>query len=273
MPSLQGRTIIITGASRGIGEAIALRCARDGANIVVAAKTVEPHPKLPGTIHDVARAIEKAGGRALPCQVDVRLEEQVEAMVQKTVATFGGIDILVNNAGAISLTNTENTPMKKYDLMFGINGRAVYLCTQKALPYLKKSKHAHVLNLSPPFNLNPQWFKQHAAYTASKYAMTMYTMGMSEEFADYGIAVNSLWPRTLIATAAVNMLMGEQGRSMSRKPEIMADAAYEILTTPGREITGQFIIDEEILKKRGVKDFSHYVCDPKGQLQPDIFID
>jgi citronellol/citronellal dehydrogenase len=244
-----------------------------GGDIVVAAKTDTPHPKLPGTIHTVAEKIAEVGGKALPVRVDVRSEESVDEMVSKAVEAFGGIDILVNNAGAISLTPTDATPMKRYDLMHMINARAVFLCSQKVLPYLKKSDHAHILNLSPPLNMKSHWFQNHSAYTVSKYGMTMYTIGMSAEFEEFGIAVNSLWPRTMVATAAVDMLMGEAGRPMSRTPQIMADAAYEILTTPGRELTGQTIIDEEILKERGVTDLDQYVCVPGGELQTDIFID
>ncbi|OGQ05584.1 MAG: short chain dehydrogenase [Deltaproteobacteria bacterium RIFCSPLOWO2_12_FULL_44_12] len=273
MVSLKGKTIIITGASRGIGRAIALKCARDGANLVVAGKTKEPHPKLTGTIDSVAKEVEAAGGKAFPVQVDVREESQVKAMVEKTVQTFGCIDILVNNAGAISLTATEDTPMKRYDLMQDINTRATFLCSQAVLPHLKKSKNPHILNLSPPINLDPKWLKNHLAYTLSKYGMTMCTLGMAAEFKEYGIAVNSLWPKTLIATAAIDMLLGEDGKKKCRTPEIMADAAYAIITTDSRKLTGQTLIDEDFLRSRGVKNFDHYSFDPNSNLLPDLFVE
>ncbi|XXF79051.1 NAD(P)-dependent oxidoreductase [Myxococcaceae bacterium GXIMD 01537] len=273
MSTLKGKTLFITGASRGIGKAIALRAARDGANIVIAAKTTEPHPKLPGTIYTAAEEIEKAGGKALPCVVDIRSEEQIAAAVAETVKTFGGIDILVNNASAISLTGTLETPMKRYDLMHSINTRGTFACSQACLPYLKKSSNPHILNNSPPLNMEPRWFGPHVAYTMAKYGMSMCVLGMAEEFRDEGIAVNALWPRTVIATAAVqNLLGGEDTIRGSRQPDIMADAAYAILTKPSRSATGNFFIDEEVLRAEGVTDFSRYQLDPSAELLPDYFI-
>ncbi len=273
MSLLKGKTIIITGASRGIGREIALKCAKDGANIVIAAKSAEPHPQLPGTIFTVADEIEKAGGKALPLMVDVRSEELVENMVEKTVQTFGGIDVLINNAGAIFLSDTPNTPMKKFDLMHSINVRAVYMCSQKVLPYLKKSTQPHILNLSPPLSMDAKWLKPHIAYTLSKYGMSMCTLAMSAEFEELGISVNSLWPKMLIATAAVNWLMGDPGMQHSRKPEIMADAAYAIITKSKRSVTGQLLIDEDVLKKEGVSNFDAYANSPGETLWPDIYVD
>lgn len=276
MSTLKNRTIFITGASRGIGREIALRCARDGANIVVAAKTVEPHAKLEGTIFQTAEAVEKAGGKALPIQLDVREEFQVRDALEKAAAHFGGIDAVINNAGAISLTNVEYTPPKKFDLMMSINARAVYLMSHCAIPYLKKSPNAHILSLSPPINMKPNWLKPHAPYTLSKYGMTLLSLGMAEELRDAKIAVNTLWPRTLIATAAIEFSLG--GRDLfkiSRKPEIMADAAYEILRTEGLALTGQTLIDDEILRERGVTDLVKYAWDPAmaDSLGRDLFVD
>jgi citronellol/citronellal dehydrogenase len=274
--TLQGKTIFITGASRGIGRAIALRCARDGANIVLASKTSDPHPKLPGTIHSVAAEVVEAGGKALAVQVDVRFEEEVQKAVEQAAAAFGGIDVLVNNAGAISLTTIEQTPVKKFDLMLGINARAVFLCTKLCLPHLEASaaagKNPHVLSLSPPVSLDPRWIKGHAAYTLSKYGMTLLTMGLAEEFRERKIAVNALWPRTVISTAAIEMLMGDAGMKQSRTPEIMADAAWEIVTTPGVELTGQAILDEDLLRERGVTDFDKYLSSPGGEPLPDLYV-
>jgi citronellol/citronellal dehydrogenase len=272
MANLQGRTIFITGASRGIGRAIAVRCARDGANIVIAAKTVEPHPKLSGTIHSVAQEVEAAGGRALPLQVDIREDDSVFAAVKQAAVYFGGIDALVNNASAISLTGTLATPMKRYDLMQDINTRGTYLCSQACLPYLLEAPNPHILTLSPPLNLNPRWFGPHVAYTIAKYGMSMCTLGMAAEFASKGVAVNSLWPRTTIATAAVETFF-PQALAMSRKPEIMADAAYAILTGDSRSRTGQFLIDEEVLREAGVSDLDQYALSPGGPLAPDLFLD
>ncbi|HEU4412672.1 MAG TPA: NAD(P)-dependent oxidoreductase [Polyangiaceae bacterium] len=258
MRTLKGKTVFITGASRGIGKAIGLRAARDGANVVVAAKTAEPHPKLPGTIHTAAREIEEAGGRALALAVDVRDEGQVQAAVAEAVARFGGIDVLVNNASAISLTGTLETPMKRYDLMHQINTRGTFLCSQACLPHLLKAENPHVLNLSPPLNLSERWFGPHVAYTMAKYGMSMCVLGMAAEFRSAGVAFNALWPRTTIDTAAVGMLGGDDMRRRSRTPEIMADAAHLILTRPAREFTGRFCVDEDLLREAGVADFAKY---------------
>uniref|UniRef100_A0A672L9K9 Hydroxysteroid dehydrogenase-like protein 2 n=1 Tax=Sinocyclocheilus grahami TaxID=75366 RepID=A0A672L9K9_SINGR len=257
---LGGCTIFITGASRGIGKAIALKAARDGANVVIAAKTADPHPKLPGTIYTAAAEIEAAGGKALPCIVDVRDEKQINQAVEQAVEKFGGIDILVNNASAINLTGTLETPMKKVDLMLGINLRGTYL-----------TKNPHILNLSPPLNLNPSWFKNHTAYTMAKYGMSMCVLGMAEEFKG-SIAVNALWPKTAIQTAAMDMLGGSEIGKQCRKVEIVADAAYAILKKP-TSFTGQFVIDEDILKKEGVKEFDVYAVEPGHPLLPDFFLD
>jgi citronellol/citronellal dehydrogenase len=271
--TLKGKTLFITGASRGIGLAIALRAARDGANVVVAAKTSEPHPKLPGTIHSAAEEIQKAGGQALPLMVDIRYEDQLQAAVKQTVERFGGIDILVNNASAISLTGTLETPMKKFDLMFGVNVRGTYATTQACLPELLKAKNPHVLTLSPPLNMKPKWFQNHVAYTMAKYGMSMCVLGMAEEFRDQGVAFNALWPRTTIATAAVNMLGGQGMMEASRTPEIMSDAAYAILTRDSRSCTGNFFLDEDLLRENGEKDFDKYLVKPGTQPLPDFFID
>ncbi|KAG8595118.1 hypothetical protein GDO81_001424 [Engystomops pustulosus] len=268
---LAGCTLFITGASRGIGKAIALKAARDGANVVIAAKTAEPHPKLPGTIFTAAEEIEAAGGKALPCIVDVRDENQITEAVEKAVKTFGGIDILVNNASAISLTNTVDTPMKKVDLMMGINTRGTYLTSKICIPYLKRSKVAHILTLSPPLNLNPVWFKNHCAYTIAKYGMSMCVIGMAEEFKGE-IAVNALWPKTAIHTAAMDMLGGSGVEKQCRTTDIMADAAYSILTKP-KNFTGNFVIDEELLKSEGIKDLDVYAVSPGHPLLPDFFLD
>ena len=271
--ALQGKTLFITGASRGIGKAIALRAARDGANVVIAAKTTEPHPKLPGTIHSAAEEIEKAGGKALPCVVDVRDEGQIAAAVSKAVETFGGIDILVNNASAISLTGTEATPMKRYDLMHHINTRGTFACSQACIPHLRKSKNPHIVNNSPPLNMEARWFAPHVAYTMAKYGMSMCVLGMAEELKPDGIAVNAIWPRTVIATAAVqNLLGGDATMRGSRTPEIMADAVYAMVTKPSREFTGNFCIDEDVLRAEGVTDFTKYNNVPGAELIPDFFI-
>jgi citronellol/citronellal dehydrogenase len=273
MTTLRGQTLFITGASRGIGLAIALRAAKDGANVVIAAKTTEPHPKLPGTIHTAAEAIEKAGGKALPCLVDVRDEAQIAAAVAKAVETFGGIDVLVNNASAISMTGTLATPMKRYDLMHSVNTRGTFACSQACIPHLKRSKNPHILNNSPPLNMDPRWFAQHVAYTMAKYGMSMCVLGMAEELRPDGIAVNALWPRTIIATAAVqNLLGGDAAMRGARAPEIMADAAHAILTKPSREVTGNFFIDEDVLRREGVTDFSQYQLVPDTELIPDLFL-
>lgn len=273
--TLYGKTLFITGASRGIGLAIGLRAAADGANVVIAAKTTDPNPKLPGTIYSAAEEIKAAGGQALPLAVDIREEEAVLAAVAKTVDMFGGIDVLVNNASAISLTDTEHTPMKRYDLMNSINGRGTYLCTQACLPALKKSavagRNPHVLNMSPPLSMQQHWFAPHTAYTMAKYGMSMCTLGHSGEFKQYGIAVNSLWPRTAIATAALQMIPGVDV-SMCRKPEILADAAYFIISSPSSN-SGHFFIDDELLAAHGVTDLDQYAVKPgTTNFIPDFFI-
>ena len=272
MNSLKGKTIFITGATRGIGREIALRCARDGANIVVTGKTAEPNPKVAGTIHSTAREVEEAGGRALPLQLDVRDETAVAASVKAAADKFGGIDILVNNASAISVTGTLATPVKRYDLMNQINARGTFVCSQACIPYLLKSGNPHILTLSPPLNMGQKWFKEHVAYTMAKYGMSMCTLGMSAEFAAQGIAVNSLWPRTSIATAAVEVFF-PQALAGSRKPSIMADAAHAILVRDSRSVTGRFFIDEEVLREQGVKDFELYAVTPGAKLHVDLFLD
>ncbi|GLH12398.1 Dehydrogenase/reductase SDR family protein 7-like [Gryllus bimaculatus] len=272
---LAGQTIFITGASRGIGKALALKAAQDGANIVIAAKTAQPHPKLPGTIYTAAKEIEDAGGKALPCVVDVRDENQVTSAVENAVKKFGGIDILINNASAVSLTSTLDTDMKRYDLMQSINTRGTFLVSKTCIPFLKKSKNPHILNMSPPLNMKPLWFSSHCAYTIAKYGMSMCVLGMAAEFKEDGIAVNALWPRTAIDTAAMSMLAGRDAGSRFRKPDIVADAAYAILTKESRSITGQFLIDDEVLKAEGITDFTQYAVDPANanNLFPDAFVD
>ncbi len=272
--SLEGKTLFITGASRGIGLAIALRAARDGANIVVAAKTTEPHPKLPGTIFTAAQEIEKAGGKALPIALDIRDDAAVQAAAKQAADTFGGIDILVNNASAISLTGTLATPMKRFDLMFGVNVRGTYCCSQACLPYLKQAANPHILTLSPPLSMKPKWFKDHVAYTMAKYGMSMCVLGMAEEFRADGVAVNALWPRTVIQTAAIAMLGGLVKPENCRKPEIVADAAYIILNRDSRRFTGNFTVDDEVLAAEGVTDLERYALVPgKARLLPDFFLD
>ena len=270
--SLRNRTLFITGASRGIGLAIALRAARDGANVIVAAKTAEPHPKLPGTIHTAARAIEEAGGRALPLVVDVREEDEVAAAVEKAVATFGGIDILVNNASAISLTGTLRAPVRIYDRMMTVNTRGTFVVSQACLPHLKRAENPHILNLSPPLNLEPRWFAGHVAYSMAKYGMSLCVLGMAEELKPEGIAVNALWPRTAIDTAALAMLGGFVSAKNARKPEILADAAHWILTRPSREVTGNFFLDDEVLARAGVTDLDAYAVEPGQPLIQDFFV-
>jgi citronellol/citronellal dehydrogenase len=273
MSTLEGKTLFISGASRGIGLAIALRAARDGANVAIAAKTTEPHPKLPGTIFTAAEEIEKAGGKALACVVDIRDEKQIADAVAKTVATFGGIDILVNNASAISLTGTVATPMKRYDLMHGVNVRGTFACSQACIPHLKKAANPHILMNSPPLNLEPRWFAPHVAYTMAKFGMSLCVLGMAEELKPDGIAVNAIWPRTIIATSAVqNLLGGDSSMKGARTPEIVADAAYAILTKPSRSFTGNFCIDEDVLRKDGVTDFEKYASSPGSTLIPDLFL-
>jgi len=270
--SLKGKTLFITGGSRGIGLAIALRAAADGANIVIAAKTVEPQPKLPGTIHTAAREIEAAGAKCLAVQCDIRDEAQLARAVAAAAERFGGIDILVNNASAISLTGTMETPLKRFDLMFGINVRGTYASSQACIPHLRKAANPHILTLSPPLNMSPRWFKNHVAYTMAKYGMSMCVLGMAEEFRGAGIAVNALWPRTIIATAALQMIPGIDA-ARGRKPEIMADAAHWILTQPARSCSGNFFIDEDVLRKAGVADLRKYAVDPAKGLTPDLFLD
>jgi len=272
MADLKGKTLFITGASRGIGLAIALRAARDGANVAIAAKTTEPHPKLPGTIHSAAKEIEAAGGKALAIATDIRFEDQVEAAVDAAVKRFGGIDILVNNASAISLTGTLATPIKRFDLMLGVNARGTYLCSQLCLPQLRKAANPHILTLAPPINLNPRWLAPHVAYTIAKYGMSLCTLGMAEEFRAEGIAVNALWPRTIIATAALQIIPGAEPER-GRRPEIIADAAHWILTRPSRETTGNFYIDDEVLERAGISDLTRYAVDPAKPLKEDIFLD
>ena len=274
---LKNKTIFITGASRGIGREIALRCARDGANIVVTAKTVEPHAVLPGTIHSVAAEVEAAGGKALALQLDVRDENAIAAAVAEAVKVFGGIDILVNNASAIMLTHTAATPMKRFDLMQGVNARGTFACSQACLPHLVNSatagRNPHILTLSPPLSMKPHWFKDHVAYTLSKYGMSMCTLGMAEEFRAQGIAVNSLWPRTTIATAAIAVNFPEAILKASRKPLIMADAAYAIFNRDSRMATGNFYIDETLLREAGVTDFEPYAITPGAKLYTDLFLE
>jgi len=276
MSDLKGKTLFITGASRGIGLAIAKRAAIDGANIAIAAKTAEPHPKLPGTIYSAADEIIAAGGQALPLVVDVRFEDQVESAMKQTVERFGGIDILVNNASAINLSGTESVTMKAYDLMHNINTRGTFLCSKLAVPFLRKADNPHVLNLSSPLNMETRWFQNHVAYTMAKFGMSMCVLGMSEEFRSAGIAFNALWPRTAIATAAVgNIIGGDPIIQRSRKVEIMADAAHVILTRNSREFSGNFCVDQEVLEAEGASDFSKYRFNPElaeQDLMPDFFI-
>jgi citronellol/citronellal dehydrogenase len=272
MTDLRGKTLFITGASRGIGLAIALRAARDGANIVVAAKSSVANPKLPGTIHTAARAIEEAGGRALAIQCDIREEDQVHAAVAATIEAFGGIDILVNNASAIWLRGALDTPMKRFDLMQQVNARGTFLCSQACLPQLLNSANPHILTLAPPPTLDPKWWAPHTGYTLAKMGMGFVTIGLAAEFGKHGVAVNALWPRTVIATDAINMIPGVS-IAQCRKPEIVADAAHAMLVTPSREINGRFAIDEEILRERGVTDFSRYAMDASQALLTDLFLD
>ena len=273
---LRHKTIIITGATRGIGHAIALRAAADGANIVIAAKTTTPHPALPGTIFTAAEDIERAGGAALPVATDVRDEAQVDAAIAAAVARFGGIDIVINNASAISLTGTLDTPMKRFDLMHQVNVRGTFLCTQKALPHLMKAPNPHVLNIAPPLHstLSPAWFGPHVAYTMAKYGMSLCVLGMAEEFKSAGIAVNALWPRTIIDTEAIRLIAGQDARRKARHPAIMADAAHWILSQPSRTVTGQFFIDDDVLRASGVHDLSKYRRDgvAEDDLTPDFFL-
>jgi citronellol/citronellal dehydrogenase len=271
--SLKGKTVFITGATRGIGREIALRCARDGANVVVTGKSAEPHPKLPGTIGEVAKEVAAAGGQALAIQLDVRDADSVAAAVSQSVKTFGGIDVLVNNASAISLTGTLDTPVRRLDLMLGVNLRGTYVCSQACVPHLRKGSNPHILTLSPPLNMQPRWFKGHVGYTMAKYGMSMCTLGMAEEFRADGIAVNSLWPRTTIATAAIEVNFPKAILDASRKPAIMADAAHAILNRDSRKATGNFYIDETVLREEGVTDFSRYAVTPGAKLYTDLFLE
>lgn len=271
--SFKNKTVVVTGASRGIGKAIALKLAKEGANIVIASKSIEENPRLGGTIFSAAKEIEAAGGKALPMQCDIRFEEQVKNVVDKAVEVFGGIDILINNASAISLTSTEQTEAKPFDLMHTINVRGTFFVTKACIPFLKESTNPHILTLSPPLNLEPKWFANHLAYTISKYNMSMMTIGWAEEYKKHKIAANSLWPRTTIATAAVkNLLGGETLMKMSRKPEILADAAYYILNRPSTECTGNLFIDEQVLAREGITDLEKYAVVPEGKLYNDLFI-
>ena len=273
MSSLAGKTLFITGASRGIGKAIALRAARDGANVAIAAKTAEPHPKLEGTIYTAAEEIEQAGGKALPLIVDVREEDSVADALAKTAETFGGIDIVINNASTINLSNTEKLDMKRYDLMNSVNARGTFMTTKLALPYLKESENGHVIMLSPPLDMATKWFANHVGYSIAKFGMSMCVLGFAGEFKRHGISVNALWPRTTIATAAVgNLLGGDAMMRASRTPEILADAAHMILTKDAREFTGNFIIDDTFMAAEGVTDFDQYRVDGSVALMPDFFV-
>jgi citronellol/citronellal dehydrogenase len=272
MTDLRNKTIFITGSSRGIGREIALRCARDGANVVITGKTVEAHPKLPGTIHSVEEEVIAAGGQALAIQMDVRDEQAIHAAVEQAAAHFGGIDVLVNNASAISLTSTLQTPAKRLDLMWDVNMRATFLASQACIPYLKKAANPHILTLSPPLNMEAKWFAPHVAYTMSKFGMSMCMLGMAHEFADDGIACNCLWPKTTIATAAIEFNFPEAVLRGSRKPAIVADAAHAILLRDSKTFSGNFFIDEEVLRATGVKDFEQYAVSPGERLYIDLFV-
>jgi citronellol/citronellal dehydrogenase len=270
--TLAGRTVLVTGASRGIGRAIALRAAQDGANVVILAKTSEPHPKLPGTIHTVAAEVEAAGGHALPLVADVRDAARVEVAVACAVETFGGLDVLVNNAGAIRLTGTLETPVERFDLMWGVNARAMFVCSRACLPHLKRAANPHVLALSPPLSLDPKWIEPHPPYTLSKYGMSLLVLGMSAEFAEDGVAFNGLWPRTVIATAALAMLGGRVRPENCRSPEIVADAAHAIVTRDSRACTGRLLLDEDVLGEEGVTDLERYRSDPEAPIMDDLFV-
>ncbi|HEX7624298.1 MAG TPA: NAD(P)-dependent oxidoreductase [Anaeromyxobacteraceae bacterium] len=273
MATLQGKTLFITGASRGIGKAIGLRAAREGANVVIAAKSKVPNPKLPGTIDSAAEEMVQAGGKALAIQCDIRKDEDVQRAVAQAVERFGGIDVLVNNASAIHLADTSNTPMKRFDLMNGVNARGTFLCTQTCLPHLAKAENPHVLMLSPPLSMRARWFAPHVGYTMAKYGMSMCVLGMAEELKERGIAVNALWPRTVIATSALNLLGGDDTAKYGRTVEIVADAAYAVLTRPARGCTGNFFIDEDVLRAAGVEDFERYAVKRGEPLMRDLFVD
>jgi len=270
---LKGKTLFITGGSRGIGLAIGLRAARDGANVALAAKTVEPHPKLPGTLLTAAEEVERAGGKALPCVCDIRDEHQVQEAIAKTAAAFGGMDILVNNASAIDLRGTLDLPVKKWDLMHQVNARGTWVCSKYALPHLLKAKNPHILTLSPPLTVTPEWFGRHVAYTLAKYGMSLVSLGLAEEFREEGVAVNCLWPKTVIATAAVqNLLGGDEVVAHARRPEFVAEAAWHILTKDSRSCTGNFFLDEEVLRAEGVTDLDRFSVNPGAELYPDFFV-
>ncbi|HEX2252317.1 MAG TPA: NAD(P)-dependent oxidoreductase [Thermoanaerobaculia bacterium] len=270
--TLRGRTLFVTGASRGIGKAIALRAAADGANVAIAAKTVEEHPKLPGTIHSAAAEVEAAGGRALALQVDIRDEEAVAAAVARTVETFGGLDVLVNNASALWLAGTLDTPVKRYDLMQQVNTRGTFVCSRAAIPHLERAANPHILTLSPPLDLDPRWLAPHVAYTISKYGMSLCVLGMAAELAERGIAVNGLWPRTVIDTAALAMLGGRIPAEATRRPDIVADAAWAVLTRPSRGCTGNLFVDEDVLRQEGVTDLDRYAVAAGHELASDLFL-
>jgi citronellol/citronellal dehydrogenase len=273
MRTLKDKVVVITGASRGIGLAMALRAAKDGAKVSVWAKTKVPHPKLPGTVHSAVEEINSAGGEGLACLTDIRNEEEVAASVERTVSHFGKIDILINNASAIHLTGTVETPMKRYDLMHAVNVRGTFLCSKHCLPHLLDAENPHILNNSPPLNLDPRWFSGHVAYSMAKFGMSLCVLGMAEEYREKGVAINALWPRTTIATAAVqNLLGGDEAIQRCRKPEIMADAAHAILTRKSRDCTGNFFIDDAVLAEEGVKDFDSYAVKPGAELLPDFFV-
>lgn len=272
MADLRGKTLFVTGASRGIGKAIALRAAADGANVVLAAKTSEPHPRLPGTIHTAAAEVEAAGGRALPIALDVRDDERVAAAIEQAAEHFGGLDILVNNASALQLTNTPATSMRRFDLMWSVNARATFACSRAAIPHLRKAANPHILTLSPPLDLRPAWFAPHLAYTLSKYGMSLCVLGLAAELRADGIAVNALWPRTIIHTAALAAVGVPIPAENCRKPEIMADAAHAVLVRESRATTGNFFIDDEVLAAAGVTDLERYAVQPGAPLLPDLFV-
>jgi len=273
MRSLRGKTVLVTGGSRGIGQAIAVAAGRQGANVVIAAKTTEPHPKLPGTIHTAAAAVEAAGGKALAVACDVRDEAQIAAAVAKAVSTFGGIDVLVNNASAILLADTLATPMKRFDLMHQVNVRATFAASQACIPHLARAENPHILVLSPPLSLNPRWFSNHLAYTLSKYGMSLCVLGLAGELAGHGVGVNALWPRTVIATAALNNMGGDETARHGRTPDIVADAAMVILNREARACTGNFFVDEDVLRAEGVTEFGRYAVRPGEALMRDLFLD